>query len=107
MKIKSWKFAFIVSIFLLLVSNIYWFLQVLGQSISEEYVSRDNYYKGQVIQTLGQLIVKGSGGYTKKDVLHLLRQSNKEAFIVDEDNKLIFENVTFIFEDDKLVKVQE
>jgi hypothetical protein len=58
-----------------------------------------------IINSLGELIVKGSEGYTQKDILHLLRQSNPKAFIVEEDNKILYEGAVFIFDDNRLISV--
>jgi len=55
---------------------------------------------------LGELIVKGTQKYTKKDILHILRQANKDAFIVEEDNLIDVEGVKFIFTNGKLSDVK-
>ncbi|OOE91919.1 hypothetical protein BZG76_08705 [Salinivibrio sp. AR647] len=54
---------------------------------------------------LGDLVVKGGKDYSQKDILHLVRQSYPNAFIVEDGNKIIVNNVTFIFEGGKLSKV--
>jgi len=80
---------------------------VIDGAVTEKYQSMNIHYKDQTIKEMGQLIVKGTKKYSKKDILHLLRMANKDAFIIEEDNKIIFENIAFIFENDKLVEVAE
>ncbi|MGB0204287.1 MAG: Imm58 family immunity protein [Neptuniibacter sp.] len=106
MKLKTWKFAFIITLLLLVGSNLFWFMVVIDQAVTDKYQSMNIYHQEQVIREMGQLIVSGSKDYNKKDILHLLRQANKEAFITEEENTIIYENVYFTFENDKLVKVQ-
>ena len=65
----------------------------------------DLYHQDQLIDDMGKLIVQGTPSKSKKDVLFLLRQAKPDAFIVDEDNVVIFENIAFKFKDDKLVSV--
>ncbi len=65
----------------------------------------DLHHQDQLINDMGSLIVQGIESKNKKDVLFLLRQAKPDAFIVDEGDILIFENIAFEFEQDKLVKV--
>ena len=67
----------------------------------------DNYSKEDAIVDLGKLIVSASSEYSKKDIIHLLRQANKEAFIVEEGDLVIYENITFTFQDNKLVNIKQ
>jgi hypothetical protein len=55
---------------------------------------------------LGALLVKGGQQYTKKDVLYILRQLNKDAFIVEEENLINIDDVKFIFINGKLSEVK-
>jgi hypothetical protein len=50
--------------------------------------------------------VNGGLTYTKKDILYIPRQTNKKAFIVDEENIIDIEGLKFIFRKDKLVEVE-
>lgn len=106
MKLRSWKFAFIVSVLLIIVSNAFWTLIVLDLAVTNKYQSMDNYSKKDAIADLGNLIVNGSKDYSKKDIIHLLRQSNSEAFIVDEGDVVIYQNIAFTFKNDKLIQVK-
>lgn len=65
----------------------------------------DLHHQDQLITDMGNLIVQGIESKSKKDVLFLLRQAKPDAFIVDEGDVVIFENIAFKFEQDKLVKV--
>lgn len=107
MKLRSWKFAFIVSVLLIIVSNAFWALIALDLAITNKYQSMDNYSKEDAIADLGNLIVNGSKDYSKKDIIHLLRQSNSEAFIVDEGDVVIYQNIGFTFKNDKLIQVKQ
>lgn len=104
---KSWKISFFISTVFLICSNAYWFMLAIDSAVTDKYQSMDIYHKEEVIKELGRLIVKGSKIYSKKDMLHLLRQSKNNAFIVEEGNILYFDNVVFVFENDKLVEVKE
>jgi hypothetical protein len=55
---------------------------------------------------LGALVVKGGQQYTKKDVLNILRQMNKDAFLVEEQNLSDVDGVKFIFVTGKLSEVK-
>jgi hypothetical protein len=102
----SWKVAFILSLVLLVCSNIFWLYVTIDGGISYTYLQSSYLDKDKATKDLGSLIVKGSKAYSKKDLLHLLRQAKPEAFIVDEPNKLIFEGIEFYFKDDHLVEVR-
>ena len=83
----------------------YWFLVVIDQAVTDKYQSMDLHHQDQLINDMGSLIVQGIESKNKKDVLFLLRQAKPDAFIVDEGDIVIFENIAFEFEQDKLVKV--
>ena len=55
---------------------------------------------------LGALVVKGGQQYTKKDVLSILRQMNKDAFLVEEENLSDVDGVKLIFVNGKLSEVK-
>jgi hypothetical protein len=55
---------------------------------------------------LGALVVKGGQQYTKKDVLNIVRQMNKDAFLVEEENLSDVDGVKFIFVNGKLSEVK-
>ena len=103
---NRWKVAFFVAILVLVLSNIFWVFSVLDQSISYTYLQDSYNEKSRSVSNLGNLIVQGSDQYSKEDLLHLLRQSKPDAFIVDEGDTIIFEQIKFEFSDGKLVEVQ-
>ncbi|MCB0324990.1 MAG: immunity protein 58 [Bdellovibrionales bacterium] len=103
---NRWKFAFFVCLFLLMGTNVWWFYVTLDQAVSYTYLGQSYDEKKQVIQELGRLLVNGSKGYSKKDIVHLLRQSRPDALIVEENGLVIYENIEFRFADDKLVAIE-
>jgi len=103
---NPWKTAFFVTLVGLILSNIFWVYSLFDQSISYTYLLDSSEEKSRAISALGDLIVKGSDQYSKEDLLHLLRQSKPEAFIVDEGDTIVFEQIRFTFSDGKLVGVQ-
>ena len=107
MKTKTWKILFFASLLILVASNIFWFGVAIDYGLTINYQSMDLSAQEQTIKALGNLIVKGSKQYSKQDILHLLRQANKDAFIVEEDNNIIFENLVFEFKEGKLVNVKQ
>ena len=53
-----------------------------------------------------RLVVEGGKHYSMQDITHILRQMNPDAFIVEEANTVKIQNVTFIFKDGVLVRVE-
>ena len=51
-------------------------------------------------------MVAGADKHTKADIVYLLRQAKKDAFIVEEDDAIYFEGIRFTFEGEKLTKVE-
>ena len=103
---NKWKLSFFIALAALLVTNVSWLYTVVDSGVTYTYqqVSLDE--KAKAIKILGGLIVKGGQKYTKKDILHILRQANKEAFIVEEENLIDAEGVKFIFKDGMLSEVK-
>lgn len=102
---NKWKVSFFVTLTLLIFSNIFWLYSTIDAGVTYTYqqVSLDDLSEAHSF--LGELVVKGGKEYSKKDILHLVRQSYPNAFIVEEGNKIVANNVTFTFEGDKLSKV--
>lgn len=103
---NKWKMAFFVVLFLSLASNVYLFYHLVDHGISYSYLHDDYEAQSKQLNTLGELVVVGANKYTKADILHLLRQAKKDAFIVEEDDAIFFEGIRFTFEDEKLTKVE-
>jgi len=103
---NSWKVSFFVTLVLLVASNVFWLYALLNSGISYTYqqVSLDEQL--DVNKLLGELIVKGGQEYSQKDLLHLLRQSYPDAFIVEDGERIISNRVTFVFSDGKLSEVK-
>jgi hypothetical protein len=104
--VNKWKIAFLITVPILLVSNIFFIYMVIDTGISYSYLQDSFKHHSQSESALGKLIVEGSKNYSQKDILHLLRQAKPEEFIVEEDNKIFYSGNTFIFENDRLVKIQ-
>lgn len=102
---NKWKVSFFVTLILLLASNIFWLYSAIDTGVTYTYqqVSLDDLNDAH--RFLGELVVKGGKEYSQKDILHLIRQSNPNAFIVEEGNKIMANKVTFTFEGGKLSKV--
>jgi hypothetical protein len=103
---KKWKISFFVTLLALLATNIIWLYKAIDAGVTYTYqqVSLDD--KSKAVEMLGKLIVKGGKEYSKKDILHILRQANKEAFIVEKENLINVDGVQFIFNDGKLSEVK-
>ena len=103
---SKWKVSCLTAVALLIATNCFWVYSALDAGITHTYerVSFDE--KSKAVDMLGALVVKGGQQYTKKDVLHVLRQLNKNAFIVEEENKIDVEGVQFIFLNGKLSEVK-
>ena len=103
---NKWKIAFLVSVPILLASNVFLIFTVIDTAVSYTYLQDSFKHHSQSESALGKLIVEGSKNYSQKDILHLLRQAEPEEFIVEEDNKIFYSGNTFVFEGDRLVKIQ-
>ncbi len=103
---NKWKITFFIVLVILIASNIFWFMSILDMGITYTYqqVTVDDQKKS--IDTLGRLIVKNTQKMNQKDILHLLRKSSPDAFIVEEDNIISVEGLKFEFENGTLKKVQ-
>jgi len=102
---NKWKISFFVALLLLIASNIFWLFSAVDAGITYTYqqVSLDDL--GEAHKFLGELVVKEGNQYSQKDILHLVRQADKDAFIVEEHNKIMVNGITFTFENNKLSKV--
>ncbi len=103
---KKWKIAFFLTLLLLVISNGYWFVSFVDAAISYSYLNDSLIFQSDKYGALGSVVVAGSRDYSKADMLHLLRQAKKNAFIVEEERMIVFENVEFVFADDRLIEVR-
>jgi hypothetical protein len=103
---NRWKLSFFITLIALVVTNSFWLYKVIDAGVTYTYqqVSLDE--KTKAVKLLGALLVKDGQKYTKKDVLYILRQLNKDAFIVEEENLINIDGVKFIFINDKLSEVK-
>ena len=105
--VKSWKAGFWCCFIGLLVSNVYWCLVVIDQAATNKYTEMDLHSQRQAVSELGNLIVTGIESTSKKDVVFLLRQANPDAFIMDDNQQVIYQNISFYFKNDRLVSIGE
>jgi hypothetical protein len=103
---NKWKVAFFVVLILGLASNGYLFYHLVDSGISYSYLHDDYDAQSRQLNALGELVVAGADEYTKSDILHLLRQAKKDAFIVEEEDVIYFEGIRFIFDGEKLKKIE-
>ena len=104
-RMSKWKISFFVTLTLLIGSNLYWLYSSIDMGMTYTYQQMSLEDLGEAHSFLGDLMVEGGKDYSQKDILHLIRQSRPNAFIVEEDHKIIVNKVTFTFEDGKLSKV--
>ena len=103
---KKWKVAFFVALILGLASNGYLFYHLVDGGISYSYL-RDEYdAQLERFRALGELVIAGADEYSKSDILHLLRQAKTDAFIVEEEDEIHFEGIRFLFDGDKLTRIE-
>lgn len=102
---NRWKASFFITFAAFIASNLYWLYFSVDLGIS--YTYQQDSLKGleRAHEFLGELIVEGSQEYSQKDILHLLRKIQPNAFIVEENNKIIINGVTFVFENNKIHRV--
>ncbi|OYY94575.1 MAG: hypothetical protein B7Y41_07045 [Hydrogenophilales bacterium 28-61-23] len=103
---NKWKVSFFVILALFTATNIFWAYNTIDAGITYTYQQVTLDEKSRAVQMLGALVVKGGQQYSKKDILHILRQLNKNAFIVEEENLVDAEGVKFIFVNGKLSEVK-
>jgi len=103
---NKWKVAFFVVLILGLASNGYLFYHLVDSGISYSYLHDDHEAQSKQINALGELVVAGADEYTKSDILHLLRQAKKDAFIVEEKDAIYYEGIRFTFDGEKLTKIE-
>ncbi len=102
---NKWKIAFIIAIVLLIGTNLFWLYNTVDDAITIDYHQVEMGYQKKTIDALGSLIVQGSKQYNPKDILHLIRQADPKAFIVEEGNSIKYEGAEFKFEGDTLISV--
>lgn len=103
---NKWKVAFFVVLALMLVSNGYLLAQLIDSWVGYSYCVDSYNDEARRFDALGKLVVAGSGDYTQADILHLLRQTKPDAFIVEEGSMIHFEGISFEFTDDRLETVE-
>ncbi len=103
---NKWKVAFFVVLAFALAGNAFLLYHTIDMGVSYTYLQDSHAEQIRRFDVLGELVVAGSDEYTKADILHLLRQVDRSAFIVEEESSIHYREVTFVFENDKLSAVQ-
>lgn len=103
---NKWKVAFFVVLVFSLASSGYLFYQLVDGGISYSYLHDDYDTQSRQLDALAELVVAGADEYTKSDILLLMRQQKKDAFIVEEDDAIHFEGIRFVFDGEKLIKIE-
>ena len=103
---NKWKVAFFTMLILGLASNGYLFYHLVDSGISYGYLHDEHDRQLMKFDALGELVVAGADEYSKSDVLHLLRQARKDAFIVEEEDEIHFEGIRFLFDGEKLMEIE-
>lgn len=104
---QKWKWLFFSFLGLFVVTNLFWVFTVVDMSVTQGYKQVSLDAKTKAITMLGTLIVQESRRYSKKDMLHILRRTYKDAFIVDEGNVIDVEGVRFVFVDGMLSRIED
>ncbi len=103
---NKWKLSFFIILIALVVTNSFWLYKAIDAGVTYTYQQVTLEEKTKAVEMLGALLVKDGQQYTKKDVLYILRQLNKDAFIVEEENLINIDGVKFIFINGKLSEVR-
>jgi len=105
---NKWKTSFLISLLLLVASNGFWVYATIDQAVSYSYLSDSYAYVSDAKHELGKLIVQGAAKYDlgQDDILHLLRQADPDAFIVEEGNSILTKHSKFAFDQGKLSYVE-
>ena len=103
---NKWKLAFFIVVPILFVGNIIFAYAMFDTAVSLSYLSDSYNYQNKSKEQLSNLIVLGSKDYSQADILHLLRQSNPIAFIVEDGDKVSMGETVFIFENNRLTSVK-
>jgi len=103
---NKWKLSFFIVLPLLIITNIFWLYLVIDVGITRTYQQVSLEEKSKALAILSSLVIKSGQQYKKKDILHMLRRLNKDAFIVEEENLIEVDGVKFIFENGTLSEIQ-
>ena len=103
---NRWKMAFVVAVLAAIGTNAYWVTMFVDEATSYSYAMDSCREIGDRFTALRDLVIAGTAEYTQSDILHLLRQANPDAFIIEDGNSIYFEGIEFAFEDDRLTTVR-
>ena len=84
------KKSFLICLAVLIISNLYWLYVVFDSGVTQTYQQVKIDDQNEIINSLGDLSVKGAKEYNKKDILYLLLKSRPDALIVEEGNKIFY-----------------
>jgi hypothetical protein len=101
-----WKVLTVLFGSLWLITLAVFAYSLIDQGVSYTYLKQSYSDLKSSNEFLGKTIVESAKDYSQADILHLLRQSNRDSFIVEEEGKIILENTTFYFENGELTRVK-
>ncbi|OAJ93142.1 hypothetical protein [Vibrio bivalvicida] len=101
----TWKTAFFTCLVLMMGSTLYLGFALIDAGISYTYQQESLKTAIKSNEVLSRVVLASSKAYTQEDLLHLLREIDPNAFIVQEKDQLIIGDITFKFENNVLVEV--
>ena len=105
-KVNGWKIAFIITLLLLVVSNGILMYLLLDAGVTYTYMQVGYGDTLKANGTLKSLIPELTDNMTRKDIVHLLRKNNPDAFITDNDEGVGINQLKLQFENDRLINIE-
>ncbi|WP_136799240.1 Imm58 family immunity protein [Desulfosediminicola ganghwensis] len=95
-----------ISIVVLVLTNVFWFYKIIDIGITHTYFKVSYEEKVRGLEILTNLVLKGAQKYSKKDLLVTIREQNPNAFIVEDDERISIDGVSFIYENEKMIQIR-
>lgn len=100
----NWKRAFFAALVLLAASNLGWMYVMVDHGVTDTYTQVSSQETAADLGVMKRLVPRAAP-LTRTDVLTLLRQTNPDAFIVDDGTRVTIGGLRFEFEQERLVQV--
>ena len=91
---------------LLVISNAFWLYVVVDQAVSYSYLSDEYDRLSESHQYLGRLAAAAGKEFSQADILHLIRQADPEAFIVESEGEVVTNGIVFRFQNGTLSSIE-
>ncbi len=98
---NKWKIAFFTCLTLLIILSVCSAYMVINQAVSYTYLSDSLSRANQDQKLLIDLIPKNM---SKKDLVFLLRQARPDELIVEEDNLVHINSLTFVYSENDTIE---